>query len=208
MKITRLFVLLLLAGSAMSAHAFKFYDPEEGPDPNRVAAEPLTESCRKGVLGKKIMVVIAEKHSAGYLAEQTRYRGLFNSLNQRLKEVGLKTYTQEQIRQQIAQAEINAYFNNDLDSALAASKKLAAQFVLRGTIQVHHGYNQTVGVNEVSLRMNFTLARASGGVLSRLTAESESYAGSDTVAMAQTLLDEQADAIVARLYNDYCARAR
>ncbi|MCZ7653744.1 MAG: hypothetical protein M5R42_04840 [Rhodocyclaceae bacterium] len=35
----------------------------------------------------------------------------------------------------------------------------------------------------------------------------ESYSGTDTLGMALTLVNEQADEVVAKLYNDYCRNA-
>ena len=70
-------------------------------------------------------------------AQQQNYGPHFQAINSRLRGLGLRTYTPEEIRQQIAQAEIDAYFRNDPDAALAAAKKLGASFVLRGLISSH-----------------------------------------------------------------------
>ena len=81
------------------------------------------------------MVVIGEVQSNGYIAaQQQNYGPHFEAINARLRSLGLRTYTPEEIRRQIAQAEIDAYFKNDPDAALAASKRLGASFVLRGLI--------------------------------------------------------------------------
>jgi hypothetical protein len=40
--------------------------------------------------------------------------------------------------------------------------------------------------------------------LSEVSAHADSYSGSDTPAMALTLVREKADPLVAQLYNDYC----
>jgi hypothetical protein len=42
-------------------------------------------------------------------------------------------------------------------------------------------------------------------VLSDASASAESYSGSDTLGMAGTLIEEQADAVVNRLLGGYCA---
>ena len=41
----------------------------------------------------------------------------------------------------------------------------------------------------------------------RPRAGAESYSGTDTGGMALTLINEQADGVVARLYSDYCRQA-
>ena len=46
----------------------------------------------------------------------------------------MRTFTPEEIRAQIAQAEIDAYFKNNPDAALSAAKRLGASFILRGLI--------------------------------------------------------------------------
>ena len=55
--------------------------------------------------------------------------------------------------------------------------------------------------------MGFTLSEASGKVISNAEARGASYAGSDVAGMALTLVNEEADLVVARLYADYCTNA-
>ena len=55
--------------------------------------------------------------------------------------------------------------------------------------------------------MGFTLVSSGGKTLSNVTAKDESYSGTDTLGMALTLVNEQADEVVAQLYNDYCRNA-
>lgn len=124
-----------------------------------------------------------------------------------MRALGLGTYTQEQIRSGIAQAEVAAYFNNDPDGALAVSRRLAADYILRGDITMTTGVNDLVGVREVAVNVQLTLSSASGRQLSSVDAHSESYSTLDTVATATALLKRQADQLVAQLYNDYCRNA-
>jgi hypothetical protein len=158
------------------------------------------------------MVVIGEGQSYGVVeARQENYGPHFQAINRRLQALGLRTYTPEQIKRQIAQAEIDAYFRNDPDAALAASRKLGASFVLRGLISAETTRNPMMAVNQVSLNMGFTLTASNGRVISDAQATASSYAGADVRRMAQALVDEQADEVVAKLYGDYCrnaARAR
>jgi len=55
--------------------------------------------------------------------------------------------------------------------------------------------------------MDFTLTGADGRVISDTHANSGSYAGADLQHMALTLVNEQADEVVAKLYSDYCTNA-
>jgi hypothetical protein len=189
----------LVAASAALAQGFKF---EQNPGADQRAAEAadrqqrvaasLSTPCRQSLKDKKIMVVIGEQQADGGVGA---------------RQLGLRTYTPEEIRKQVAQAEIDAYFRNDPDAALSASKRLGASFVLRGLIVSEGRYNPIVRVNEVSVGMSFTLAAVDGRRVADTAASASSFAGQDVRAMALTLLDEQADEVVSKLYSDYCRQA-
>lgn len=154
------------------------------------------------------MVVIGERQSNGYVvADQRNYGPHYEAINGRLRALGLRTYTPEEIRRQIAQAEVEAMMRNDPDAALSASKRLGASFVLRGLITSEATGNLVMAVNQVTVSMAFTLAGSDGRPISTASARSASYAGADVSRMALTLVDEQADEVVAQLYSDYCTRA-
>ncbi|MGH8799356.1 MAG: hypothetical protein ACREX7_03860 [Casimicrobiaceae bacterium] len=209
-------ILLLsaaLSSAAIAANGFKFSDPDDADRAeseareNRIA-EQLSTPCRADLKGKKIMVVIGETRSNGVIyAQQQNYGPHFQAINTRLRALGLRTYTPEEIRRQIAQAEIDAYFRNDPDAALAASRKLGASFVLRGLISSQAGRNPMMNVNQVSVNMDFNLTGSNGRLISDAQARSSSYAGADVGRMALTLVKENADEVVAKLYADYCANA-
>lgn len=163
--------------------------------------------CQRRLKNRRILQLIGERTATRLLTRQDRYAPLFRIIDSRLQALGLKTYTQEQIRQKIAQAEVDAYFNNDPDAALAASKKLAADYVLRGSISTRTGVNPVVQVSEVAVNIELTLSAADGRVLSTVEAHSDSYSGVDTLGTALALVREQADPLVAQLYNDYCRNA-
>lgn len=174
----------------------------------RAVAENLSTPCKESLKNKKIAVIIGEEQSNGVvLARQENYGPHFQVINGRLQALGLRTYTPEEIRKQIAQAEIDAYFRNDPDAALNASKRLGAAFVLRGLITAQSSYNQIVRVNQVSVGMGFTLAASNGRTVANAAANAASYAGPDVRAMALTLLNEQADVVVSQLYSQYCRNA-
>jgi hypothetical protein len=199
---------MALCGGAM-AQGFKFSN-EDNADKAREAEQQarvqalLSTPCKAKIKNQKIMVLIGESRDGMLQAHQSSYSGHFDALNARLQGLGLKTYTQSQITAQIAQAEIDAYFKNNPDAALSASKRLSAQYILRGLITSQAGYNTIVRVNQVSIRMAFTLTDANGRILSQANAENASYAGVDTTGMALTLINEKADEVVAQLYSDYC----
>lgn len=60
---------------------------------------------------------------------------------------------------------MGAYFNNDPDAALAASKRLAADYVMRGSIRTQVGVNPVVRVPEVAVNVELTLTEPDGRVL-------------------------------------------
>ena len=199
-----------------AAQGFKFGQPTEddlADQANEQARQEriwaqLGAPCRDRLKEKKIMVVIGERQSNGVIyAEQQNYGPQFEAINRRLRALGLRTFTPEEIRRQIAQAEIDAYFRNDPDAALNASKKLGASFVLRGLISSQAGRNPLIAVNQVSIDMDFTLVGGNGRVISDAQASNSSYAGMDVSRMALTLINEKADEIVAKLYSDYCRNA-
>lgn len=208
-----LVVLAGLASGAAGADGFKFSQPddsdrlEEEARQNRIA-EQLSTPCRATLKDKKIMVVIGERQSNGIVAaQQQNYGPHFQAINARLRALGLRTYTPEEIRRQIAQAEIDAYFKNDPDAALSASRRLGASFVLRGLISSQATRNPLMAVNQVSVDMKFTLYGSNGQLISDTEASSSSYAGANVEHMALTLVNEKADEVVPALYADYCRNA-
>ncbi|MEN9867263.1 MAG: hypothetical protein RL748_2853 [Pseudomonadota bacterium] len=205
--------LLLLLSCVMhyaSAQNSGFKFPSEPiADANEEPASntALTPTCRAKLKQQKIMVLLAESRNGIISAKQSSYASAVNIINDKLKALGLKTYTQEQIRAQVAQAEIDAYFKNDPDAALSASKRMAANYVLRGLIEMTAGRNAMVNVNQVNVNMEFTLSGSDGRIISQTGASNASFAGNDVSGMARILVKENADEVVTKLYNDYCAKA-
>ena len=210
-------LLVPLAAGPVRAQGFKFSQDAAKQEAEAQAVEAakqqrvselLSTPCRNDLKGKKIAVVIGEVQSNGWIvAHWENYGRHFQAINTRLRTLGLTTYTPEEIRRQIAQAEIDAYFRNDPDAALSAARRLGASFMLRGLITAQSTFNPLVRVNQVSVNMGFTLTGANGRIISNTEASSASYAGADVVNMALTLVNEQADEVVARLYSDYCRNA-
>jgi hypothetical protein len=203
---------------AVSAQAqgFRFSEPSPGAAAEAAAEarrqdtvdDQLATPCRNLIKNRKIMVLIGEERNGVVYATQGNFSRHVDSVNKRLIRLGLKTYTPEQIRRQVAQEEVDAYFKNDPDRALSASRRLAAQYVLRGVIASHAVRNAIINVNQVSVNLDFTLSDASGRPVSTAAASNQSYAGSDVSGMALTLIEERADEVVAKLYSDYCRNAK
>ncbi len=199
----------------VAAQGFKFSNPSpedqaEAADQAQrqaVTAIHLAEPCLDKIRNRKIMVLFAQEVNGMPMANQGSYSRQVEAVNTRLRAVGLKTYSPEEIRRQVAQEEVDAYFKNNPDRALSAARRLAAQYVLRGVIATSAAANPMVYVNQVSVQMNFTLTDSAGRPISVATASNQSYAGSDVAAMAMTLIEERADEVVARLYSDYCRNA-
>lgn len=205
---------LLLLGAAMAgnAAAFSFSEEEkqqkdaEGRSRARLSAQ-LATPCKQALKDKRIMVIVGQRTSRGMDSEQSHYSSHFQAIDKRLKRLGLNSVSQEEMKARIAQAEIDAYLNNDMEAALNASKKMASDFILRGVISSRTGYNQMVRLPEVYVSMSFTLTGADGRPISEASGSAESYSGADTGGMALTLINEQAEGVVARLYSDYCRKA-
>jgi hypothetical protein len=161
--------------------------------------------CRERLKNRRILLLVGEQSSGQWLTDQGQFGQFIHILDSRLKSLGLKTYTQQEIKASIAQAEVDAYFKNDPDGALAASKRLGANYILRGVINTQSGVNSVVGVNEVTLNISLTLSSSGGRTLSDVNARGGSYSGSDVLGTALDLVKEQADPLVAQLYNDYCS---
>jgi hypothetical protein len=205
------FAALCCAGAG-HAQGFKF-SQEDGAAKAKEEArqqaitERLSTPCGDQLKDKKIMLIIGEQQSGGgILANQENYGPHFQIINQRLRALGLKTYTPEEIKKQVAQAEIDAYFKGNPDAALSASRRLGANFVLRGLITAQASVNPVIRVNEVTVNLGFSLADTSGRMISDATAQGGSFAGSDIRTAAARLINEQADEVVAKLYSDYCSK--
>ena len=99
--------------------------------------------------------VESDRHELPFLTEA--YALTIDGIEKRLRSYGMRTYTQGEIRTTIAQAEIDAYFRNDPDAALAAAKKLGATLTLSGMISSQRGINPVIGINEVAVNMGFVL---------------------------------------------------
>lgn len=215
MKNLALIVLLVVFCSLdVSANSddFSFSDDEKEEQATARQQQETTKrlmsvSCSNKLKSKKIGLIVGETHSDHRVrpVSSGSYGPLFNEINKRLKKLGLRTLTQQQIRNQIAQAEINAFLNNDPDAALNAASRLGASFILRGIISSRSHMNPIVHANEVFVDISFTLTSSSGRYVSDVSTSDSSWSGQDTQSIALMMVQEQADRIVAQLYHDYCS---
>ncbi|GAB6038358.1 hypothetical protein JCM15519_29170 [Fundidesulfovibrio butyratiphilus] len=173
----------------------------------QTVAAQLSAPCRAAIKGQRIALIIAEKQSGLTRVNASNQGELFALLNSRLRALGLSTITQQEITARIARAEAEAILNNDPDAAMAASKRLGARFFLKGIISARSGANKMVRANEVTVDVRLTLTEGAR-VISQVRATGQSWAGSDVVGAAQSVLEDQADSLVAKLYSDFCARGR
>jgi len=209
-----LLAAIALVPSLAVPQGFRFSDDTEQRQREEAEAQRqaqtralLATPCMDKIRNQKIMVVMGERRNGVVVAQQSTYTSHTEAINRRLRNLGLRTFTPEEIRKQVAQAEIDAFFRNDPDAAIGASKRLAAQYILRGVIDTQISRNAIVNVNQVAVRLDFTLTGANGRSISETSASNESYAGRDVLGMALTLVNERADEVVAQLYSDYCRRA-
>ncbi len=199
------------------AAAFSFSENEkrEAEAERRIADERAREierllsvPCDQELQRRKIALIIGERvESRGLVYEPHKYGPLFQEISRRLKDLGLRTHTQEEIRSQIAAEEVKAFLNNDVDSAATAAQRLGARYFLRGMIRSKVRLNPVVKVEEVFVTMAFTLVDASGRTLSNVTAGGDSYSGPDPMETALRIVRQEADLIAAGLYHDFCRHA-
>ena len=213
-------VVLLIASCLLIptwglAFSFKESEDREAEERRRAAEERSAEierllavPCDERLKNKKIALIIGERvETQGIVYEPGKYGPLFQEISRRLRDLGLRTYTWEQIQAQIAAEEVKAFLNNDVDAAATAARRLGAGYFLRGMIRSKVRMNPVVRTEEVFVTMAFTLVDASGRTLSSVTAGGDSYSGPDPMETALRIVRSEADLAVARLYHDFCLNA-
>ena len=208
------YLLLIMSALPLAAGAqgFKFSNEDKAREAEKAQQaerqqriqSQLSTPCREQIRNRKIMVLIGEEVNGEVRARQAAYSPHLDAINQRLRNLGLRTYSPEEIRKQIAQAEIDAYFKNNPDAALSAARRLAANYTLKGLISARAMRNPMIPVNQVAVSMHFVLTGSDGRPVAQADAKSQSYSGADVQGMALTLINEQADEVVAKLYSEYC----
>ena len=204
-----LLVLMLALPIVASAQGFKFSNEDKSQQAEKAERQrrietQLSTPCREQIKNRKIMVLIGEEVNGVVRARQAAFSPHLDAINLRLQKLGLRTYSPEEIRKQVAQAEIDAYFKNNPDAALSAARRLAANYTLKGLISARAMRNPMIPVNQVAVSMHFVLSGSDGKPVAQAEAQSQSYSGADVQGMALTLINEQAEEVVARLYSEYC----
>ncbi len=207
-------VLLLLGALPLVAGAqgFKFSNPDPAQEADKAAKaerqrrieSQLSTPCREQIKNRKIVVLVGEEVNGVVQARQAGFSAHVDAINDRLQKLGLRTYSPEEIRRQIAQAEVDAVMRNDPDAALSAARRLAANYTLKGIISASAMRNPMIPVNQVAVSMRFVLTGANGRPVAQAEAQSQSFSGADVQRMALTLVNEQAEEVVAKLYGEYC----
>ena len=202
----------LLAPAGSRGFSFRESEDREAEERRRSAEQRAAEierllavPCDEKLKQRKIALIIGEQvETQGIVYEPGKYGPLFQEISRRLRDLGLRTYTREQIQAQIAAAEVKAFLNNDVDAAATAAQRLGAGYFLRGMIRSKVRMNPVVRTEEVFVTMAFTLVDASGRTLSNVTAGGDSYSGPDPMETALRIVRSEADLAVARLYHDFC----
>jgi len=209
-KITVLILCLVGICTHSISYAFSFSEEEEQEKAQAVKATKrikrmLAVPCAAELKNKTIALMIGEYGNHGRVKSVGSSYGMhFQMINTRLRKLGLKTMTQVQITERVAQEEMEAVLNNDPDAALSAAERLGAQFILRGVIRARSRVNPIVRTNEVFVNMGFSLSGSDGRPISDVSASGDSWAGMDTLSISLDIVREQAGGVVARLYRDYC----
>jgi hypothetical protein len=211
------FLLWLVSAGPLWASGFTFsgYEQQQAQEEaaqvdeeRRVVGELLSVDCSSKLKGQRIAVLIGEERTGQGSARRTNDGPLFDEINSRLRGLGLKTCTQQEINAQVADAERTAFLNNDMDAAIAAAGRLQARFLLRGLIAVSERRNPILDIDELFLTLSLTLLDRKGRVISTVSATADSYVANDALQTALQLTREKADRMLAELYNDHCRQGR
>ena len=195
---------------------------EQSPPP----VSPSEFRCTKNLETKKIATVIGEIHRNqwngryGYFGYFTNsedpdwdnrfgtkkpvYGDLADDLNKAFMRLGLKTFTAEQINDQIAREEQEAFLNNDLEAAMSAAERLSADFVLKGLISTRTQVNKVVNVDEVFVTIDLVLLDRNGGTLASAQISQTAFSDADIQATLQKMIRNQSGRITRELFKDYC----
>ena len=224
-------IILLFLFSTAICHSFTFSEYEKQKN---VSQENITNSrqllstlsCPASLTGKKIATMIGEQHRDDYNGnngtiitigepdwdrkfgtQKQVYGPLVSQLNQGFSQLGLKTYTCDEINSQIARAEQEAFLNNDMEGALTAAKRLQADFLVKGIISTRTQTNNVLKIEEVFVTISLTLYDKNGNQLSTALVKKAVFSDTDTLGTVQSLVKDQSYTIVYQLFKDYCREA-
>jgi hypothetical protein len=218
MKKLILLATLLLSTSA-SANFFEENEAElEAEERREQAQQSQLESQKKQQVSqllstpcpghkkrRKIALILYENNGAGTIkVNNPEFNRLFQTINQGLRNEGLRTYSQAAITRQIAQAEIAAVANGDPDAAIAAAGKLGAYYFLTAHINTRNNFNQVLHINEVFVDMTFSLNTARGKPVTTVNSDGDVWAQQDIQSAALSIIRDKSNLIIAKLYHGVC----
>lgn len=165
------------SASRAAGKTFSFSDPDnDDQEKADRIAAMQTTPCRDTLRNKRILLAFSKKSSDGIQAAQG-YAASYAGIQKRLQNLGLKVV-----------------------------REGSADFILRGLIESRSGVNPLLKINEVRVKIGFSLAHPNGNLLTTVSAAGESFAGSDPETVAAQLVEEQADEVVAKIYREYCSQ--
>ncbi|OGR15864.1 MAG: hypothetical protein A2X81_13915 [Desulfobacterales bacterium GWB2_56_26] len=222
------FLLLAVIWPADSSLSFSFseYEHQEAAGESSSRHVSLASlRCPPSLKKARIATMIGEMHKDGrgyngfygsFLSPDAQdwdrrsgtsksvYGRLVDELNQGFKQLGLRTYTSEEINAQVAREEQEAFLNNNLDAAISAAERLRAEFMLKGIISTRTQVNRVVNVDEVFVTINLSLFDRNGRQISQAMASETSFSDADVLATIQKIVQKQSNEITYELFREYC----
>jgi hypothetical protein len=162
----------------------------------------LPLECRKRVHNKKVLVLVDERYADEYHMVQEDYGSLVGIISFQLQAFGLRTFTNTEQRQYLADLRARDYFT--ASDTVSVPLPLDTDFILRGVIRSIVAENPILKINEVHMDIWMDLREPYGRILADATTPTSSYAGMNTLSMAMELVKEEADDLLAQLFEDYC----
>lgn len=192
-------ILTLFTGTA-AAFSFSEYEKKDRSSSSSLSA--VQENC---LTDKKIATVIGEKHLGVGNQSRRGFGSIVNELNGYFRKYGLKTFSEAELTKQIADAEQEAFLNNDLDAAISAADRLGADLFLRGVISSKVQKNTIVGVDEVFITLSLSFVDSLGAVRASSEISNAVFSDADTTATVFRLVKKNADQIISDLIRQYCS---
>ncbi len=208
-------VALLTLFPALPASSFSFSEYEDQEQGSEAVHALADLHCPKSLTASKVATMIGELHrgnryiyrgywGGSYLTEQSVYGRLIDKLNTGFERLGLATYSEREINEQVAREEQEAFLNNDLEAAMSAAERLKADYMLKGVISTHTQINNVVKVDEVFVTIDLTLYNDNGLQISTARAREATFSDADITATIQDIVSRQADRITYELFAEHC----
>lgn len=225
-KITlALFLITLSSPIFVSAFSFSESEEQEARESRASTSSIADLNCPTSFRSKKIGTMIGEQHRDeryrhrfyGYFTQsddpnwdnrfgsnRSVYGSLVDDLNMGFQQLGLKTFTADQINEQIASEEQQAFLNNDMEAAITAAERLQADFILKGVISTLTQKNTVVKVDELFVTIKLSLLDNSGHRLATATVKETVFSDADIPATIQQIIADQSETIIYQLFNRHC----